>query len=97
MVKPNRYVLGGVEEIDMTPTDQDGVFFVPSELRLSIKEPSGDIITVSGGEVTLASGYLFYLYRPPTTGWYEYENWVADSTGREKVVTNGFEVIDRVY
>lgn len=99
MAKPNVYVLGGITEIDATPTDQDGVFFVPSESRLSIKEPSGTIITVSGGGLSMSptSGYLYYLYRPTTIGWYEYEQWVKDSTGREIVKTNGFDVIDRVY
>lgn len=97
MSGPNRYVLGGVPEVDIIPKDQDGIFFVPSELRLSIKQPDGNIITVSGAEVTTASGYLYYLYRPPTIGWYEYETWVADSSGREVVDTKGFDVIDNVY
>lgn len=96
-MKPNRYVLGGVPEIDVTPSDQDGVFFVPSQMRLSIKAPTGEIVTVSGAELISASGYFYYLYHPETTGWYEYESWVADSSGRAKAETNGFEVIDRVY
>lgn len=83
--------------MDITPLDQDGVFFVPSEMRLSVKAPSGIITTVSGGDVTLASGYYFYEYKPLTTGWYEYEAWVKDSGGRERAETNGFEVTDRVY
>jgi hypothetical protein len=97
LVKPNVYVLGGKVEIDMYPTDLSGTFFVPSRSRLSIKEPDGDIITVSGADLTVASGYLYYLYRPPTIGWFEYESWVEDSTEREVAQTNGFEVIDRVY
>lgn len=97
MVRPNVYVLGGITEIDLTPTDLAGDFFIPSESRLSIKEPDGDIITVSGGDFITASGYLYYLYRPPTVGWFQYESWVKDSTGRETAQTNGFEVIDKVY
>lgn len=97
MVKPNVYILGGKPELVVAPTDQDGVFFVPSEMRLSIKAPSGTITTVSGGELTLASGYYVYDYKPATIGWYEYEGWVKDSGGREIAQTNGFEVTDRVY
>ncbi len=80
MTRPNRYVLGGVPEIDFVPKDQDGVFFVPGNIRLSIKAPTGDIFTVSGGDLTVASGYFYYLYRPEIVGWYEYETWIADST-----------------
>lgn len=97
MVKPNRYVLGGNHELRLTPKDQNGVFFVPSEYRMSIKEPDGDVITVSGAELTTASGYIYYLYKPLTTGWIEYESWVKDSAGREAVETNGFEVYDRIF
>lgn len=97
MAKPNVYVLGAVPEIDVTPKDLDGIFFVPNESRVSIKEPDGDVITYSGGDLTLASGYLFLLYRPEMIGWYEYETWVKDGTGREATDTNGFDVIDRVY
>jgi hypothetical protein len=96
-IKPNVYFLGGVQELRMAPKDQDGVFFVPSEMRLSIKPPTGTILTVSGGEVTLASGFLYFRYRPATIGWYEYESWVKDASGGETVQSNGFEVIDRVY
>ena len=97
MAKPNVYVLGAVPEIDVVPKDLDGIFFVPNESRVSVKEPDGDVITYSGGDLTLASGYLFILYRPEQIGWYEYETWVKDGTGREATDTNGFDVIDRVY
>lgn len=97
MAQPHRYVLGGVVEIDVTPKDQDGVFFVPAEQRLSIKEPDGDIITASGADLTTSSGYFYYLYRPPINGWFQYESWVKDSTGREITETKGFEVYDKVY
>lgn len=142
IVRPNVYVLGGTPEIDITPKDQGGVFFTPSLLRLSIKQPDGGIVTLSGGNpwnsgiynlqaptasgitgmyniyaqdssivtllagasttlsganVILGSGMYTYLYRPPLVGWYEYESWVVDSSGREIAQTNGFEVIERVY
>jgi len=98
MVKPNVYVLGGRPELLLTPTDQNGEFFTPSEMRLSVKEPTGSIYTVSGGDLTaVVSGYYFYQYHPETIGWYEYEGWAKDSAGREIAQTNGFEVIDRVY
>lgn len=97
MARANRYVLGGKPEISITPKDQDGVFFIPLLIRLSIKEPDGDIITVSGADLTLASGYYFYRYHPETVGWYEYESWVRDPEGREITETKGFEVYDRVY
>lgn len=114
-MKPNEYVLGGNQEIDLASKGQDGIFFVPSESRLSIKRPSGVIITLSGGDLTQASGYLplpdedgipqstyvdpyfFYLYKPDSNGWHEYETWVKDATGREDTSTNGFDVYDHVY
>jgi len=97
MAKPSVYVLGGVPELDLTFTDLDGLTFTPNEYRLSIKQPDGDIVTVSGSELTAASGYIYYLYRPPVVGWYEYEGWGKDGAGREIAQTNGFEVIDRVF
>lgn len=97
MVRPNVYVLGGKPELIVTTTDLNGIAFVPSLLRLSIKQPDNTIITYSGGDLTVASGYMFIDFRPPTIGWYEYETWVRDSGGREDTATNGFEVIDRVY
>lgn len=96
-INPHVYVLGGKPEISLTPEDQNGEFFIPTLMRLSIKEPDGDIITVSGDDLILASGFYYYRYNPETIGWYEYEAWVRDSAGREIASTNGFEVIDRVY
>lgn len=96
MTKPNSYVLGSKPELDITPTDLDGVFFVPNESRLSVKQPDGTIVTFSGGDMVVASGYLYVLYQPQTVGWYEYEAWVKDGAGREAAQTNGFDVIDRV-
>lgn len=98
LVKPNVYVLGSKPEIYFTPEDQDGVFFTPGDIRLSIKEPDGDIIVLSGADLSIASGYYFYLYQPATTGWYEYEVLVVHpSNGRMIAETNGFEVVDNVY
>jgi hypothetical protein len=98
MTKPSVYVLGGKPELDLLFLDVNGVPFTPVEMRLSIKEPGGTIITVSGSDMTLVSGGAYsYLYRPPTVGWYEYEGWGKDGTTREVAQTNGFEVIDRVY
>lgn len=93
----HQYVLGGTPEVYITPKDQDGIFFVPSESRISIKEPDGDIYTVSGGDMILASGYLYILYRPLTKGGYATETWVKDSTGREDTDIGFFEVVDYVY
>lgn len=95
--KPNEYVLGSIPELDLRFTTQANEPFTPLEVRLSVKRPDGDILTLSGGDLTAGSGYLYYLYNPPTIGWYEYEGWGRDGTGREVAATNGFEVIDRVY
>ena len=96
MARPNEYNLGGNVDILSTPTDLQDVFFVPQESRLSIKEPSGTIITVSGADITVASGYMVYEYKPPTVGWYQYEWWHREDT-KEVVKTLGFEVTDKVY
>lgn len=92
-----RYVLGSKPRLKVAGTDEDGVLFIPTESRLSIKEPSGTIITYSGGDMFVASGYLFIYYNPPTTGWYQYEGWVKDGNGLEDANTRGFEVYDLVY
>jgi len=96
LVRPNEYVLGGNVDIISTPTDLQDAFFIPQESRVSIKEPSGTIITVSGDDLTVASGYLLYKYKPPTVGWYQYEVWHKEDTD-EVVKTLGFEVTDKVY
>ena len=97
MAKPHRYVLGSTPEIDLIPKDEDGVVFEPVLVRLSIKEPSGTIITYSGADLTQGSGYLYTLYSPPLVGFYEYEGWVKDGTGREIASTASFEIYDRLY
>ena len=97
MVNPNVYVLGGTPELRLEFYDQNNEPMVPYQYRLSVKDPVGNIVTYSGAELTSASGYIYYIYRPPIIGWYEYEAWGADGSGREIAQTNGFEVVDRVY
>lgn len=96
---PNVYVLGAHPELRIETTDISGDLIIPLESRLSVKAPDGTIVTYSGGDLTLSttSGYLYLIYAPETIGWYEYEAWVKDGTGREDAATRGFEVIDRVY
>jgi len=96
---PSVYVLGGKPELKLTFENTSGFPFTPTEVRLSIKAPDGDITTVSGAEmnITTISGVYTYLYKPDTIGWYEYEGWGKDSSGREIADTSGFEVIDRLY
>ncbi len=96
MARPNEYNLGSTVEIDTVPTDLDDAFFVPEESRLSVKEPTGNIVTVSGDGLTVASGYMYYRYKPETVGWYQYEYWHREDD-REFAKTAGFEVTDRVY
>lgn len=96
MTNLNVYELGGVVEIDITPTDQDDEFFEPTESRLTIQDPTGELTTVSGEDLVTASGYFYYLYRPPVRGYYVYETWVKDGTGREIVTAHGFEILDTV-
>lgn len=93
----NRYVLGTKPRLKIYPLDTDGVIFVPSEIRLSIKEPDGQIITYSGADLTTASGFLYYYYNPETVGYYEYETWVKDGNGLEAAATKGFEIYDNVF
>jgi hypothetical protein len=97
MVNTNVYILGGSPELKLEFYDQNGDAMVPSEVRLSIKDPTGEIITYSGAELTPVSGYLYYIYHPTVIGWHEYEGWGKDGTGREIAQTNGFEVVDRLY
>lgn len=97
MPRPNEYVLGGTIRVRAFPKDQNDEFFVPSESRISVKQPDGVIVTVSGGDLVVASGYMYFRFKPPTIGWYEYESWVKDSAENEDAKTAGFEVIDRVY
>ncbi len=95
---PNVYVLGGTPELRMEFDNSSGQPFTPILVRLSIKAPDGDIVTISGADLTVsASGIYTYLYRPETIGWYEYEGWGRDSSDREIAETSGFEVIDRLY
>lgn len=93
----NRYVLGSTPRLKVTSTDEDGIFFVPTESRLSVKDPEGTIYTYSGADLTTASGYLYYIFHPAIVGWYQYEAWVKDGNGLEDVSTRGFEIYDSVY
>ena len=95
--KPNRYVLGTKPRIKVVSKDTNGVIFVPSEIRLSVKNPVGVITTYSGAQMTTASGYQYAIYDPTIVGWYQYESWVKDSNGLEDAATNGFEIYDLVY
>lgn len=90
-------MLGTKPRLKVTSTDTDGVTFVPSEIRLSVKNPTGAITTYSGAALTSASGYMFVIYNPQTVGWYQYEAWVKDGNGLEDVATRGFEIYDLVY
>lgn len=93
-----RYVLGTTPRLKISPKDQDGIFFIPTLSRLSVKHPSGTIYTYSGGDLTLASGFLYLVFPYANqTGWYEYESWVRDGNGIEDAQTKGFEIYDRVY
>lgn len=96
MARPNEYNLGSTVELDAYPTDLENDFFIPEESRLSIKEPSGSIITVSGADLTVASGYMYYVYKPPEVGWYQYEVWHREDVN-EIAKTKGFEITDKVY
>ncbi len=69
LVKPNVYILGGKPEIDIITKDNNGVVFIPTEARLSIKDPTGVITTISGGDWVTASGYQYYLCQPTVIGW----------------------------
>lgn len=95
--RTNRYVLGTHPRLKVTSTDTDGVTFVPTEIRLSVKNPSGTITTYSGADMLTASGYMYVIYNPETPGWYQYEGWVKDGNGLEDASTRGFEIYDLVY
>jgi hypothetical protein len=94
----NRYVLGATPRLKVTTIDTEGEPFEPTELRLSVKHPTGDIYTWSGADLTMASGYMYYIFRnADTVGWYQYESWVKDGNGLEDTATKGFEIYDSVY
>lgn len=95
--KPNVYVLGGKPELVLTTVDENNNKIIPVAARLSVKAPDGTIATYSGGDMVEASGYLYYRYHPQMVGWYEYEGWVRDASGKEDADTKGFEIIDNVY
>lgn len=90
------YVLGGTPELLITPKDLDGVFFEPTEFRLSVKNPDGTVFTASGYDLTLGAGYYSLIYHPQLVGGYEYEGWVKDGNGREVVENSTFEIVDNL-
>lgn len=97
MARPTIYGLGSVPEIMMATHDDNGTVVVPTEARLTIQDPHGSQITVSGGQMTVDGDYLIYLYQGITTsGFYQYEGWVKSASGKEDARTNGFQVIDRI-
>lgn len=97
MVAPNTYNLGSSPEILLAFEDTDDDPFIPVFVRLSIEEPTGTITTVSGEDMNIiASGTLSYVYNPPVKGWYSYEGWGRDSSGREIARSSGFEVVDTI-
>lgn len=99
MTKPNEYILGGTVQVRAKFTNDAGQGITPNEMRISVKDPTGLITTVSGEGLTAhpsISGMFYFNYRP-LLGWTEYESWGKDGNGNEVVQTNGFEVTDRLY
>jgi hypothetical protein len=100
MARPDEFVLGGTQRIRAKFTDDYVYGVTPLEMRISLKDPLGEILTVSGGDLlvdTTTSGQFYFVYRPPLVGWYEYESWGKDGNGNEVVETAGFEIVDRLY
>lgn len=93
----NRYVLGSTPRLKLTTIDTNGITFVPTEARLDVKSPDGTIYTYSGGNMTSASGFLYVIFNPVLTGWYQYEGWVKDGNNLQDADTRGFEVYDLVH
>lgn len=97
MGKPSVYVLGSSPEILLAFTDTDDEPFVPSEVRLSIEEPTGTVVTFSGGDMTtLSGGILSIVYSPPVIGWYSYTGWGKDNANRTISKDNGFDIIAEI-
>ena len=95
--KPNVYSLGARPEIRIAVVDDAGAVVQPTEARLSIQDASGTITTVSGADMTWTdSTYYAYTYYPTASGFYSYEAWAKDSSGREVADSNSFHVYDRV-
>jgi hypothetical protein len=96
MTKPNSYIKGGNIELKVATIDSNGEAFTPTLVRLSVRPPSGTVVTYSGGDLSAGTGYLYRLYTPTTSGYYTYEGWVQDEDGREGMDANGFYVSDRI-
>lgn len=90
----HRYVLGSKPKLKVTTTDTNGIVFIPSEIRLSVKAPTGEITTYSGMEMVTASGYMYVIYDPTSEGVYAYKGWAKDSGGLEDADERMFEVYD---
>jgi hypothetical protein len=97
MTRPNQYTLGAQPEIRLATTDTNGDPVSPTLARLSIERPTGETITVSGGDMTDNTTYLAYRFTTASgIGFYEYEAWVRDSSGNEAATAHGFYISDRV-
>lgn len=97
LTNPNVYILGGKPKVNLTTIDIEGQPFIPTESRLTIKQPDGTLFTVSGANLVVASGLSYYIFHPEQIGWHEYEGWVRDGHGFEDTDSNGFEITDRVF
>lgn len=96
MAKPNIWNVGDTVEVFDKTYDLDGIYFVPIESRISMAWPDGTVTTVSGGAMITASGEMYYPFKINAVGWHEYEVAVKDASGREKVLSGGFEAVDQV-
>lgn len=97
MAKPNVYSIGSAPEILLAFTDTEDDPFIPARVRLSIEEPDGNIVTVSGEDMdVIASGTLSYVYHPSQIGWYSYYGWGEDTSDREIAKENGFEIVTQI-
>ena len=98
--KPSTYDLGATPELYGIFKNRAGEGVIPTESRITVKQPDGTLYTVSGADLivdTVTSGLLYFVYTPTTRGWYEYEAWGKDGNDREVAQTRGFEIRDRVY
>ena len=93
---PPIYSLGATPEIDIYAYGRDTQAVALAEITVSIQDPLGGVIVVSGQEIQTASGYYYYIYRPEVRGWYGYVIWVKGLTGLEATSDPylGFEVVD---
>lgn len=88
------FELGGNVKLSETTEDEDGNAFIATDSRLSVQDPTSSVFTVSGEGMVLASGEMSYLYTPFVRGFYNYEFWWVDPSGREFVTAHGFDITD---